>query len=162
MSSELGSWGYGEVKAMVVVADGGGGGYSYPTFQVEINSLGDFLSFVEQELGVTLDAGIRRAMIDHAESQGLAASLAGPMISASRRNHLLAQQFPIENMIRYMFTGVAMLEVIEYLMKMYKTTDEMAALTAKEVQGFLSAVYEQKRTALAERQANHSDDDTSD
>ncbi|MCL6431933.1 MAG: hypothetical protein K6V36_13900 [Anaerolineae bacterium] len=144
---------------MALVAESGGG-YSYPHFQVEISSLADFLSFIEHELGGSLDAGIDRVKLDAVDSYGLAASLAGPMIGASRRNYLLAQQFPIENLVRYMFTGVAMLEVIEYLMKMYKTTEEMAALTTADVQGFLSAAYEQKRTALAAHRTSRADEGT--
>jgi hypothetical protein len=143
---------------MVVVADGGGGGFAFPTFKVEINSLADFLSFIEHDLGTNLDTGLNRIKVEAESGARLASGLMGPMIAYSRLNYLRAQDYPIENLVRYLFTGAAMLEVIEYLMKMYKTTEEMAALTTEEVQGFLSAIYEQKYAELkaheAERLAN--------
>ena len=128
---------------MAEVADGGGG-LPFPTFAVEITSLGDFLAFIERELGVPLDAGVDRVMLDAGRSQAFAAGLAGPMISTSRHNHVHSQRFPVENLVRYLFTGVAMLEVIEQLMERYKNTEELATLTTADVQGFLSAAYQQK------------------
>jgi hypothetical protein len=138
---------------MAVVADGGGGGFTFPTFKVEINSLADFLSFIEHDLGANLDTGLSRIKAEAETGAGLGAGLAGPMIAYSRLNYLRAQDYPIENLVRYLFTGAAMLEVIEYLMKMYKTTEEMAALTTEEVRGYLTAVYEQKYAELKAHEA---------
>ncbi|MBX6752295.1 MAG: hypothetical protein IRY85_21980 [Micromonosporaceae bacterium] len=138
---------------MAVIPDDGGGGFTFPTFKVEINSLADFLSFIEHDLGTSLDTGLNRIKAEAESGAGLAAGLVGPMIAYSRLNYLRAQDYPIENLVRYLFTGAAMLEVIEYLMKMYKTTEEMAVLTTEEVRGFLSAAYQQKYEELKAHEA---------
>lgn len=138
---------------MAVIAEGGAGGFTFPTFKVEINSLADFLAFIEHDLGANLDTGLNRIKAEAESGAGLASGLVGPMIAYSRLNYLRAQDYPIENLVRYLFTGAAMLEVIEYLMKMYKTTEEMAALTTEEVRGFLSAAYEQKYAELKAHEA---------
>ena len=138
---------------MAVVADSGPSGFTYPTFAVEINSLADFLSFIEHDLGANLNTGLDRIQSEANRSAGLGAGLAGERFFYSWRSYLQAQRFPIENLVRYLFTGTAMLEVIEHLMKMYKTTEEMAALSMEDVRGFLSAVYEQKYQELKEHEA---------
>jgi hypothetical protein len=138
---------------MAVVADGGTGGFTFPTFQVEIDSLADFLTFIERDLGANLDTGIARIKAEAASGANLGAGLTGERFYLSRLSHLHAQNFSIENLVRYLFTGAAMLEVIEHLMKMYQTTEEMAALTMDEVGGFLSAAYEQKYRELKEHEA---------
>jgi hypothetical protein len=133
---------------MAVVADGGTGGFTFPTFQVEISSLADFLAFIEHDLGLNLKSGLDHAVSEANSGAYLAAGFPGEMIIRSWETYLLAQKYPIDNLVRYLFTGAAMLEVIEYLMKMYKTTEEMAALTSEEVRGYLSAAYEQKYAQL--------------
>lgn len=138
---------------MAVVANSDAGGFTYPTFAVEIKSLADFLSFIEHDLEANLNTGLDRIRSEADRGADLGAGLVGEMIVYSRYNYLRAQGYPIENLVRYLFTGAAMLEVIEHLMKMYKTTEEMAALTMEDVRGFLSAVYEQKYQDLKEHEA---------
>jgi hypothetical protein len=131
----------------------------FPTFQVEINSLADFLTFIERDLGANLDTGISRIKAEAESGANLAAGFVGERLFYSRLNYLYAQNFSIDNLVRYLFTGAAMLEVIECLMKMYKTTEEMAALTTEEVGGFLSAAYEQKYRELKEHEAQQAGGD---
>jgi len=140
---------------MALIADGGGG-FTYPTFQVEINSLADFLAFIEHDLGSNLNTGVDRIKSQASDSAGLGAGLPGEMIQCSRTAYLRALGNSVDNLVRYMFTAAAMLEVTEQLMKMYKTTEEMAALTVEQVNGFLTAVYEQKYQELKDYEAQRS------
>jgi hypothetical protein len=67
------------------------------------------------------------------------------MLGSSKANYEYAQRYPIENLIRYVFTGAAMLDTIDQLTRIYRGAEEMASLTPAQVQGMLSAAYAQKQ-----------------
>jgi hypothetical protein len=117
----------------------------YPVFSVRIESLADFVAFMERDVDPTLDRGLAQAQNDAATGQQLCAGLTGPMLGSSKANYEYAQRYPIENLIRYVFTGAAMLDTIDQLTRIYRGAEEMASLTPAQVQGMLSAAYAQKQ-----------------
>jgi hypothetical protein len=135
---------------MVELADGGGGGL--PTFSVEIGSLADFIAFIERELNGTLDPAVDRARGDYQHGLEWGTRITGRKVPYSRYNYVKSQRLAVDNMAQYLLTGVAMLEVIERLTQVYRTTEELAALTTEDIQGFLTTVYNEKHTAMQEAQ----------
>lgn len=125
---------------MEIEGDGG-----YPVFSVKIESLSDFIAFMEQDVDPGLDRGLTQAKVDATTGQQLCAGLTGPMIGSSKANYDYAQRYPIDNMVRYLFTGEAMLETIDRLTQIYRSAEEMAGVTTDQVQGILSAAYAQKQ-----------------
>lgn len=135
---------------MVEVADGGGGGI--PTYSVEIRSLADFIAFIERELDGTLDPAVDRARGDYPRGLEWGTRMTGQKIPYSRFNYVKSQRLAVENLAQYLLTGVAMLEVIDRLTQVYRTAEELAAVTTEDIQGFLTAVYNEKHAAMQEAQ----------
>ena len=125
----------------------------YPVFSVEIESLADFIAFMEQDVDPGLDRGLAQAQADATTAQQLCAGLTGPMIGGAKANYEYAQRYPIDNMVRYLFTGSAMLETIDRLTQLYRTAEEMADVTTDQVQGILSSVYAEKKADFEAWQA---------
>jgi hypothetical protein len=135
---------------MVEVADGGGG--AFPAYSVEIGSLADFIAFIERELNGTLDPAIDRARGDYPRGLEWGTRITGQKIPYARFNYVKSQRLAVENLAQYLLTGVAMLEVIDRLTQVYRTTEELATLTTEDIQGFLSTVYNDKHAAMREAQ----------
>jgi hypothetical protein len=75
------------------------------------------------------------------------------MIGGAKANYEYAQRYPIDNMVRYLFTGSAMLETIDRLTQLYRTAEEMADVTTDQVQGILSNVYAERKADFEAWQA---------
>lgn len=117
----------------------------YPVYSVKIESLADFVAFLERDVDPSLDRGLAQAQTDAATGQQLCSGLIGPMLGSSKVNYEYAQRYPIENLVRYLFTGAAMLDTIDHLTQLYRGAEELASLTPAQVQGMLSAAYAQKQ-----------------
>jgi hypothetical protein len=128
---------------MAQVPDAGG-----PTYSVEIGSLSDFISYIEGELSGTLEPTVDQARSDYPHGLEWGTRIAGQQIPYSRFNYVKSQRLAVENLGQYLLTGVAMIEVIDRLTQVYRTTEELAALTTEEVQGFLSAAFMEKYAAM--------------
>lgn len=137
----------------MAVVNGGGGGGTYlqvPSFEVKVGSLADFLGFIERELDLGLDPGVRQISTDAEQGLDWCTGVTGPKIAYSWQNYAFSQRYPVENLARYLLTGLAMLEVIEALIPHYRNAEDLAALTTEEVQARLSDAYLAKYEAMQE------------
>jgi hypothetical protein len=136
---------------MALVPDGGGG----PTYSVEIGSLAEFISFIEGELSGTLEPSVGQARSDYPHGLEWGTHISGQQIPYTRFNYVKSQRLAVENLAQYLLTGLSMIEVIDRLTQVYRTTEELAAVTTEDIQGFLTAVFMEKYTAMQEAQRPH-------
>ncbi len=127
---------------------GGGGGWAPVQYQVTIDSLADFVNFIEREVNYNLDPGLSRIQSDYSHGLLWGLTVPGQVVRASREGYSQAQQLAVDNMIRYVLTGAAMRETIERLMETYKTAEEMATVSTEQVQGALTLAYQRNYAAL--------------
>jgi hypothetical protein len=134
----------------VFIPDDGGPEPLYSTYVVGFDTLKDFIAFMDKELNGSLDRGIDRIQGDSPYGQDLVAGLMGHKIGRTRYNYLHGQQYALDNLARYMLTGLAMLEVIDHLLKIYRNAEDLAAVSTEDLKGFLSGVYREKEAAWRE------------
>lgn len=132
------------------IPDDGGAEPLYSTYVVGFDTLTDFIAFMDRELNGPLDRGIDRIQTDSPSGQDLVAGLMGHKIGRTRYNYLHGQQFALDNLARYMLTGLAMLEVIDHLLHLYRKAEDLAAVSTDDLKGFLSGVYRDKEAAWLE------------
>lgn len=117
-------------------------------YAVEIESLGDFLTFVDRELATQLEPGAAGVRDDLPQGQRWGSSLHGRVILAARRSYLEANHRADANLASYVSAGATMLDVIKRLMDTYRTSEEMAALTTEDVLRLFDDVARERAAAV--------------
>lgn len=105
--------------------------------EVQVGSLGDFVAFVSRELETGLQPAARGIRDDQACGQHWGATVVSRLVDATRVRYLDAQAEAVRNMDRYVTAGAVMMNVIDQLMRTYRTSEDMATLTSEQVLAML-------------------------
>jgi hypothetical protein len=108
-------------------------------YAVDITGLSDFATFVQQEFDCTFAPGRRRVEQDSAGGFRWAATVPGDLVHASQMASYHSQRQMMGNLYQYLNTSTAMVEALRQLMTTYKTADELAGVSPKQILDALSA-----------------------
>jgi hypothetical protein len=109
-------------------------------YSVEIDSLTDFAAFLDREMRLNVDPATSEVRADAPHGMNWGATLNSALVENARFSYLEAHEISVRNLARYIGAGSLMTEVIERLMQMYRTTEEMARLTTEDVLGVFATV----------------------
>lgn len=113
-------------------------------YAVEIESLADFLTFVDREVATALQPGTYGIGMELSHGNHWGGTVHGGLMRAVRVSYLDAQYDADANLASYLRAGEAMSVVIQRLMGTYRTAEELASLTTEQVLDMF-------RTVVAER-----------
>ena len=108
-----------------------------PRIEVQIGSLADFAAFVGRELGASLESAAQRAVDDQAHGRHWGSTVVSRLVDATRVRYLDAHTEAVRNMGRYLAAGAVMIDVIDELMRTYRTSEELAGVTSEQVLAML-------------------------
>jgi hypothetical protein len=109
-------------------------------YAVEIESLTDFLAFVDRELTATLEPGSSGIRVQLPAGQRWGGTVQGRVVRAARVAYLGAHGNATDNLASYAEAGATMLEVIKRLMDTYRTSEELAKVRTEDVLRLFDAV----------------------
>ena len=109
-------------------------------YAVRVDSLSDFALFLERELGVAVDPGVRHIHDDSPHGLNWGDRVRSALVDRTRTGYTASQRGAITNLANYLRAGAVMLEVIERLITTYRTSEEMAALSTEDVLRFFIEV----------------------
>jgi len=115
-------------------AAGSAGG---PRIEVRVGSLADFAAFVGRELAGALEPAAHRVRDDQPHGRHWGATVVSRVVDATRVRYLDAHAEAVRNMGRYLTAGAVMMDVIDELMRTYRTSEEMASVTSEQVLAML-------------------------
>ncbi len=121
------------------------GGHRYA---VEIESLADFLTFVDREVTTALQPGTYGIGMELSHGNHWGGTVHGGLMRAVRVAYLDAQYDADANLASYLRARVAMRIVVQRLMDMYRTTEEMASLTTEQVLELFRAVAAERAESM--------------
>ena len=104
---------------------------------VRVESLGDFAAFVSRELESSLEPATRGIRDVQPAGQHWGATVVSRLVNGTLVRYLAAHAEAVRNMGRYLTAGAVMTNVIDQLMRTYRTSEEMAALTSEQVLAML-------------------------
>ena len=105
--------------------------------EVRVGSLGDFVAFVSREMESSLEPATRGIRDDQPSGQHWGATVVSRLVNGTRVRYLDAHAEAVRNMGRYLTAGAVMMNVIDQLMRTYRTSEEMASLTSEQVLAML-------------------------
>jgi hypothetical protein len=105
--------------------------------EVRVDSLGDFVAFVSRELESTLEPATQGIRDDQPSGHHWGATVVSRLVNGTRLRYLDAHAEAVRNMGRYLAAGAVMMNVIDQLMRTYRTSEYMASLTSEQVLAML-------------------------
>lgn len=100
-----------------------------PTYvEVDIGGLGDFRSFVSQELDLNLRPGVPDITQDHLQGAAWAGHIPSQSVFEARMRYYQAQQASLNNLGHYITTAEVLIETIHRIMAAYSDREHASTL----------------------------------